>query len=117
MNDESICIFHYEFHPENTLGEEPEGLTIWDQDFGLSSFIDGQLHILMTRQTVNHEVYLKHYTNRQFLFPASDIQAVHDGAWAGSVLSFTPGSYTQLVVFNRKVLLETPSGTAAISGQ
>lgn len=117
-NNGDECIFHYEFHPENTFGEEPEGLTIWDQDFGQAPSIDGQLHVLMSRQNAfGDEVYLKHFTFRKVIYNSDDIQLTHDNAWSGSVLSLQAGEYHQSILIDKKVLIEAPFGTAIITGQ
>jgi len=112
----SGCLFQYEFHPGPWTYEEPEGLTIWDQDFGEAPNIDGQLHVFMLDTKGDDDVYLKHYTFRQFLKPGDDIQQIHDNAWSGSVMSFEAGEYNQSATFNKKIILESRGGTAVIGG-
>jgi len=111
------CLFTYRFLPGGLNSEEPEGLTIWDQDFGKTPNLDGQLHVFMldTKGDTN-DIYLKHYTFRQFLKPGDDIQQIHDNAWSGSVMSFEAGEYNQSATFNKKIILESRGGTAVIGG-
>ncbi len=81
-NEVGTGVFAYEYHPEWSMYQEPEGIDWWNQDNDPNARYEGQLHaILLSNDLSDDEIWLKHYEVNYFcmLDQDSDGDGISDG--------------------------------------
>jgi len=136
---------YFKFSFDNTLegGDEPEGLTVWDDlDDGRAPYVHGQLHVILYIHNYFHsnKVKLKHYTRKVYVnasappppprseydppplhgTPEEPFNTVgnafnwYNPIWDGAEIVIKAGSYPETGTFSKRVRLVSEGGVAII---
>ncbi len=123
-------LFNYQWDPsgEAGLGEEPEGLTIWDLDDRDAPNIWGQMHVLVLDNEVTPDgIIMKHYAgvihvNGAYVgiehgippLPYTTVAQANSLAWDGACIRIKANSYPESLTLNKHMWLQAVNGTVSI---
>ena len=126
VSSQTDPFFNYECHP-GQLGDESEGVTVWDLDDGRAPNIWGQLHVIQIDVDIDSDdLYFQHYSGVTYVdaayaggngdgritSPYTTVSAAANFAWNGSKVKIEPGSYHNPVFFGRNIQVLSWHGTA-----
>ena len=120
--------FDYEFH--TGIGQEPEGITIWEFGDAPELLVRGQLHVLLLDNDIDSDnIYLKHYTrtirvdgsnagsqNGTPEHPFRTVREAMNLAWDESEIRIRAHDYDEMMTISKRVRLTAEGGTVRIGG-
>ena len=127
--------FNYEFDPDFPIGEEPEGITIWDLDNDdrvPDDRLKGQLHVLLLDNDEpdfldDDDITMKHYTHTIYVDrdhtaeeqgtpskPFNTVGEANELAWNGARIKIKAGTYPETLKFSKRIKVVADGGAVTI---